>query len=68
MLDSKFMKSFQSDSIRLQIKAVEGVKLGGVLKVFNTLVKYKGKLAVKFEGSHKQLEKMLLRLKLHSKS
>ncbi|MEM6522695.1 MAG: hypothetical protein AAGF85_12760 [Bacteroidota bacterium] len=52
----------ESNSIRLEVRAMEGAKLGGVLKVINTLVKYSGDLKMSFSGSHLQLQKMLSRL------
>ncbi|MEM9856498.1 MAG: hypothetical protein AAF843_04055 [Bacteroidota bacterium] len=50
------------DSIHLVIKAVEGVKLGGVLKMFNALISYDGALSVSVEGKHKVIENMIKRL------
>ncbi|MEM7108633.1 MAG: hypothetical protein AAF519_10445 [Bacteroidota bacterium] len=52
----------ESQSIKLEIRAVDGVKLGAVLKIFNALIKYKGDLQVSFTGNHSQVEKMLRRL------
>ncbi|MGD1958440.1 MAG: hypothetical protein ACFB2Y_06270 [Fulvivirga sp.] len=51
----------QSDVVHVQIEAKEGVKLGGVLKVFNLLLKFKGDVSVHFNGSHRQIENMTKR-------
>ncbi|MEM1405190.1 MAG: hypothetical protein AAGG59_00335 [Bacteroidota bacterium] len=51
----------QSDIVHVQIEAKEGAKLGGVLKVFNLLLKSRRDVRIHFNGSHRQIENMIKR-------
>lgn len=52
----------ESKIIHLEIHAIEGAKLGAVLKIMNKLIKFEGQFTLGFKGHHTQIEKMLKRL------
>lgn len=68
MVVSTALRAIQeSDVIHLRVRAKHGAKLGGILKIFNALVKFKGDLKVSFEGSNERIESMLKRLPHHER-